>query len=214
MKSFSSKDTHFINYQVIIHFVLYIFIFSKTSKMKQSRYFIAAILLLVAFMCIVCNSCANSYNLDKTKEFVNKHGEDDFSIFYGVNPMFYRGRQDSLYLLGGIIPRQQGEIDSWAATGIYYNINDCTIVKIRRSREGWTDSTYASIDSTYINNLTRRFVELDIYEIYMNTDGTIRIQIDEHPQSCVVRFDNDSIMKIYSKDCKWNCISANWYIPQ
>ncbi len=25
MKSFSSKDTHFINYQVIIHFVLYIF---------------------------------------------------------------------------------------------------------------------------------------------------------------------------------------------
>ena len=180
----------------------------KENKMRQIRYVLAALSLLTVFM---CNSCIDSYNLDKIKEFVNKHGEEDFSIFVGVNPMFYRGQQDSLYLLGGIIPGQQGEIESWAATSIYYNINDCTIVKIVRARDGWSDSTYASIDSTYINNLTRRFVELDIYEIFMDTYRTIRIQIDEHPESDVVRFDNDSIMDQWHKECKWKQISNNWY---
>jgi len=193
---------------------IYIFIFLKVSKMKQIKYIIAAITVLIAFICTLYNSCIDSCDLDKTKEFVNKHGGEDFSIFVGVNPMFYRGQQDSLYLLGGIIPGQQGEIKSWAATGIYYNINDSTIVKIGRSREGWSDSTYASIDSTYINNLTRRFVELDIYEIFMDTDRTIRIQIDEHPESYVVRFDNDSIKYEWSKEYKWKKISGRWYVPK
>lgn len=176
--------------------------------MRQIRYIIAALSLLVLFM---CNSCRDSYNLDKIKEFVNKHGEGDFSIFEGVNPMFYRGKRDSLYLLGGIIPEHQGEIGSWAMTNIYYNINDSTIFKIVRARGEWTDSTYASIDSTYINRLTRRFVELDIHEIFMDTEGTIRIYLDEHPKSLVVRFDNDSIMNQWRKECKWKQISNNWY---
>ena len=175
--------------------------------MRHIRYYIVVFSLRV----LVCSSCTDSYDLNKTKEFVDKHGEEDFSIFVGVNPMFYRGKQDSLYLLGGIIPGQQGEIDSWAMTGIYYNINDCTIVKIVRAREGWTDSTYASIDSTYINNLTRRFVELNIYEIFMDTNGIIRIHIDEHPQSYIVRFDNDSILKEQSRECHWENVSGKWY---
>ena len=179
--------------------------------MRQIRYVVAALSLFAVFM---CNSCKDSYNLDKIKEFVNKHGEEDFSIFEGVNPMFYRGERDGLYLLGGIIPRQQGEIESWAMTNIYYNITDSTIVKLIMARDGWTDSTYASIDSTYINRLTRKFVELDIHEIFMDAEGTIRIYLDEHSQSLVVRFDNDSIKNKCSKECKWEKLSGKWYIPQ
>ena len=190
---------------------IYIFILLKVSKMRQIISNIAALLLLLVFMCN--NSCTDSYDSDRIMEFVNKHGEEDFSIFEGVNPMFHRGKRDSLYLLGGIIPRQQGEIESWAATSIYYNINDSMIVKIVRAREGWSDSTYASIDSSYINNLTRRFVELNIYEIFMDTNGIIRIHIDEHPQSYIVRFDNDSSKNKHSKECRWEKISGHWYIP-
>ena len=143
-------------------------------------------------------------------EFVNKHGDENFSIFEGVNPMFYRGERDSLYLLGGIIPGQQGEIESWAMTNIYYNINDSTIVKIGRALEGWTDSTYASIDSIYANTLAKRFAELGIYEIWMDSFGTVRIYLDEG-SNCLARFENDSIFRESNRVCHWKNISGNWY---
>jgi hypothetical protein len=99
-------------------------------------------------------------------------------------------------------------------TNIYYNVTDSIIVKFLMASEGWIDSTYTSVDSTYINNLTRRFVELDIYEIRMDGPGIIRIHIDEHPQSLVVRLDNDSIKNQLSKECKWKKISDQWYAPE
>ena len=70
-----------------------------------------------------------------------------------------------------------------------------------------------NVDSTYINNLARRFVDLDIYEIRMDPMGRIIIQIDEQPQSLVIRFDNDSIKKKWNKECNWEKISDNWYVP-
>lgn len=171
-------------------------------------------------ICVVCitlysfTSCADSYNIDNTKEFVEHHGKEDFSIFDGVNTMFYRGTQDSISLIGGIILLQKGEIESWVMTNIYYNVTDSIIVKFLMASEGWIDSTYTSVDSTYINNLTRRFVELDIYEIRMDDPGIIRIHIDEHPESLVVRLDNDSIKNQLSKECKWKKISDQWYTPE
>lgn len=179
--------------------------------MTHIKYIKTALLLLGVF---TCNSCADSYNIDNAKEFVEHHGKEDFSIFDGVNTMFYRGTQDSISLIGGIILLQKGEIESWVMTNIYYNVTDSIIVKFLMASEGWIDSTYTSVDSTYINNLTRRFVELDIYEICMDDPGIIRIHLNEHPQSLVVRFDNDSIKNQRSKECKWKKISDQWYAPE
>ena len=169
------------------------------------------ILLICIGLCVCCSKIHQ--RADKVTDFVKQHGEEDFSIFDGVYSMFYRGSQDSLYLLGGIIPGQQGDYESSAATNIYYNISDFAIVKLVRARDGCIDSTYTNVDSTYINNLARMFVDLDIYEIRMDPMGRIIIQIDEQPQSLVIRFDNDSIKKKWNKECNWEKISDNWYVP-
>lgn len=117
--------------------------------MKQIKYIIAAITVLIAFICTLYNSCIDSYDLDKTKEFVNKHGGEDFSIFVGVNPMFYRGQQDTLYLLGGIIPGtdlapnmysspayQTGSEIGNSSLYIIYELNDYFKNLIRTNNEG------------------------------------------------------------------------------
>ena len=50
--------------------------------MKQIKYFIAAITVLIAFICTLYNSCIDSYDLDKTKEFVNKQQLDFYYKIY------------------------------------------------------------------------------------------------------------------------------------
>lgn len=179
--------------------------------MKYISLIANSVLLICVGMCVCCKSHQHA---DKVTKFVNQHGEEDFSIFDDVNAMSYRGKQDNISLIRGIIPGREGKKESWAMTNIYYDITDSSIVKLVRARDEWIDSTYASVDSTYISNLTRRFVKLDIYEIRMNDAGMISIHIDQDPQSLVVRFDNDSIKRIMSKERKWNKVSGNWYVPK
>lgn len=175
------------------------------------------IYILVIILSLICNGlcscCCNAHqHSGKIENFVNQHGDDDYSVFYGVRPLFFRGVQDGIFLMAGIVPSCQGDTNSWAATNIYYSIKDSIVVKVVRAREEWIDSTFATIDYAYVNKLSKRFVELDIYEIWMDSDGCIRIFFDED-KSCLAKFENDSILKENSKEYSWNNISGNWYVP-
>ena len=170
--------------------------------------------MLIWLECVLCRFCActKSANPDiaAMQDFVNRYGDEDFSLFEGVNSMHYRGTRDGLFLIAGIIPARQGEFESWAATNIYYSINDSSIVKLVRARDKWVDSAYVTIDSIYAEELTKRFVELGINEIQTDSFGTIWINLNEG-ENCIIRFGNDSIYRERSGMLEWKDLSRGWY---
>ena len=51
--------------------------------MKHIRYII--LLFVVCTYMYMCNSCGANQDLDRIRDFVCQHGEDDYSIFNGAS---------------------------------------------------------------------------------------------------------------------------------
>ena len=165
---------------------------------------INTIILLLVFG--LCYSCSQSQDIISMKNFIYHHGEDDFSIFEGVT-LFHRGAQDSLFIAAGLMPAKQGDKENVKATTFYYATKDNSLLKIERSDNTW-------FDSGYISAVAKRFAELKIYEIQADYYGTVDIHLNESYKSLLVRFENDSILRKRSKECHWERLSGNWYIPK
>lgn len=159
--------------------------------------------IILLFVIYTWNSCAETQDTNKIRDFVSQHGDDDFSIFIGAT-LFYRGTNDNLLLISGITPEYKGGRDNIEATLIRYNVHDSAIATLERGHN-------EPIDTAYVHNLAKRFAELGIYEIRVD-DDIVMIRIDENCHNLIARFENDSVMEKYDKEKMWKQISEMWYL--
>lgn len=164
---------------------------------------------VIICVCICVSVCVFYifYNTSKTNQittFVSNHGNDDYSIFERVT-LIFRGRENDVFLIGGLVPAFQGDSVNIEVTALYYSQKDSVLIKIEREK--------SCIDSVYATKLTKKFIELGIYSIYVDNFGTIEIQLSEKKESLVVKFNNDSILDSRKWEMDWKNISGKWYVP-
>ena len=111
--------------------------------------------------------------------------------------------RDKLLVISGLTPEQKGG-DNIDATAILYCVQDSTIVALKRGND-------APIDTAYVSEMAKRFVELKVYEIRAD-DGIVMIQIDEKCHNRIARFGNESVLKKYNKENRWKQFIKGWYL--
>lgn len=147
------------------------------------------------------------------KDFIKRHGNDDFSIFRGTWLTMEEVRSGIAHI-NGAFPLCKSDT-AYNYKDIYYCIQDSAVLRIEYggsciySRTGKAQNN-VEVDIKYINQLCKSFLNLDVCDIRMFSGGTIYITLNVNPTNPrLYRLKNDRVAE--KEHCKK--ISGNWYAP-
>ena len=163
-----------------------------------------AIILLILCGCSTRNCLTKQENI-----FLESFGNEDFSKFKGCT-MIYRGiDEEKNKLIVGVVPKQKEDYNNLICINLRVKDKNSFRLEVLNN-----DNVICKtdVDTAFICELAERFLDFDISELRVDTDGNVSVAICEDELDLFM-FVNEQEMQKRGKEVVWEKICDNWYKP-